>query len=199
MHIISTKELRKLFLGRGCEHRRALIECADQRSLSECDLTSDTLLMVFFTCEFSRLAAGGKSLGLLVLCAAIFLVVQDATGVLLAKAFGVHPGYGLFAGSVSLAGGHRNGDRLGERRRGRRTAGCCVGWHRVCHFRFDRRRSRWWTCRGDFDPPTQALPNWRSEHHNQRFVRAKRRVGVFTAAGTEPDAGMALLPLRLPT
>ena len=76
------------------------------------DLTiRDTLLMVFFTtigisAKFSRLAAGGKSLGLLVLCAAIFLVVQDATGVLLAKAFGVHPGYGLFAGSVSLAGGH---------------------------------------------------------------------------------------------
>ena len=76
------------------------------------DLTiRDTLLMVFFTtigisAKISRLAAGGKSLGLLVLCAAIFLVVQDATGVLLAKAFGVHPGYGLFAGSVSLAGGH---------------------------------------------------------------------------------------------
>jgi ESS family glutamate:Na+ symporter len=76
------------------------------------DLTiRDTLLMVFFTtigisAKFSRLAAGGKSLGLLVICAATFLVVQDATGVLLAKAFGVHPGYGLFAGSVSLAGGH---------------------------------------------------------------------------------------------
>ena len=71
----------------------------------------DTLLMVFFTtigisAKFSRLAAGGKSLGLLVICAAIFLVLQDVTGVLLAKVFGVHPGYGLFAGSVSLAGGH---------------------------------------------------------------------------------------------
>lgn len=71
----------------------------------------DTLLMVFFTtigvsAKFSRLAAGGKALGLLVVCAAVFLVVQDITGVLLASAFGAHPGYGLFAGSVSLAGGH---------------------------------------------------------------------------------------------
>ena len=71
----------------------------------------DVLLMVFFTtigtsAKFSRLAAGGKALGILVVCAGIFLLVQDATGVLLAKAFGVHPGYGLFAGSVSLAGGH---------------------------------------------------------------------------------------------
>ena len=71
----------------------------------------DTLLMVFFTtigisAKFSRLKAGGKALGVLVICAALFLVIQNVTGVLLATAFGVHPGYGLFAGSVSLAGGH---------------------------------------------------------------------------------------------
>jgi ESS family glutamate:Na+ symporter len=71
----------------------------------------DTLLMVFFatigvSAKFSRLAAGGKSLGVMVVCAGVFLVVQDFTGVLLARAFGAHPGYGLLAGSVSLAGGH---------------------------------------------------------------------------------------------
>lgn len=71
----------------------------------------DTLLMVFFTtigtsAKFSRLKVGGKALGILVICAAIFLLIQNGTGVLLAKAFGVHPGYGLFSGSVSLAGGH---------------------------------------------------------------------------------------------
>ena len=71
----------------------------------------DTLLMVFFTtigisAKFSRLKEGGRALAILVLCAAIFLFVQDVTGVLLAKAFDVHPAYGLFAGSVSLAGGH---------------------------------------------------------------------------------------------
>ena len=71
----------------------------------------DVLLMVFFTtigtsAKFSRLATGGKALGILVVCAGLFLLVQNGTGVLLAKAFGVHPGYGLFAGSVSFAGGH---------------------------------------------------------------------------------------------
>jgi ESS family glutamate:Na+ symporter len=71
----------------------------------------DTLLMVFFTtigvsAKFSRLKEGGKALGTLVLCAAVFLVVQNVTGVLLAEALGTHPGYGVFAGSVSLAGGH---------------------------------------------------------------------------------------------
>lgn len=71
----------------------------------------DILLMVFFTtigisAKLSRLVAGGKALVVLVICAAVFLLLQDVTGVLLAKAFGAHPGYGLFAGSVSLAGGH---------------------------------------------------------------------------------------------
>ena len=71
----------------------------------------DVLLMVFFTtigtsATFSRLATGGKALGILVVCAGLFLLVQNGTGVLLAMAFGVHPGYGLFAGSISFAGGH---------------------------------------------------------------------------------------------
>ena len=71
----------------------------------------DTLLMVFFTtigisAKFARLKAGGKALGILVVCAAVFLLVQNVTGVLLARSFGVHPAYGLFSGSVSFAGGH---------------------------------------------------------------------------------------------
>ncbi|MEW4486868.1 sodium/glutamate symporter [Thalassoglobus sp. JC818] len=71
----------------------------------------DTLLMVFFTtigisAKFGRLAAGGKSLGVMVICAGVFLVIQDFVGVMVMKAIGSHPAYGLFAGSVSLAGGH---------------------------------------------------------------------------------------------
>jgi ESS family glutamate:Na+ symporter len=71
----------------------------------------DALLLVFFStiglnAKFRMLAAGGRSLAILVVAAALFLVVQNTTGVLLAVAFDAHPGYGLFAGSVSLAGGH---------------------------------------------------------------------------------------------
>ncbi|HIG30354.1 MAG TPA: sodium/glutamate symporter [Verrucomicrobiales bacterium] len=71
----------------------------------------DVLLLTFFstiglTAKFSRLKSGGKPLGILVGCAAVFLVVQNLTGVLLALGLGSHPGYGLFAGSVSFAGGH---------------------------------------------------------------------------------------------
>ena len=71
----------------------------------------DTLLLVFFTtigisAKFSRLKAGGRALGVLTFCAFVFLIIQDVTGVLLVKLFGEHPALGLFAGSMSLAGGH---------------------------------------------------------------------------------------------
>jgi len=69
------------------------------------------LLLVFFStiglsAKLRLLAEGGKALAILLLVAAIFLVFQDLTGVLLALLMDVHPAYGLFGGSVSLAGGH---------------------------------------------------------------------------------------------
>lgn len=71
----------------------------------------DALLLVFFStvglsAKLRTLASGGKALGLLVMVAAIFLVIQDATGIALAMLLDAHPGYGLLAGSVSFAGGH---------------------------------------------------------------------------------------------
>lgn len=71
----------------------------------------DALLLAFFStiglsAKMARLRSGGKPLGILVVCAAVFLFVQNATGVLLNLAMGVHPAYGVFAGSASFAGGH---------------------------------------------------------------------------------------------
>ena len=71
----------------------------------------DLLLLVFFStiglsAKLRTLAAGGKALAILILVAAVFLVIQDVTGVTLAMILGAHPGYGLMAGSVSFAGGH---------------------------------------------------------------------------------------------
>lgn len=79
----------------------------------------DALLLVFFStiglnARFKLLIAGGKALAVLVVLAGIFLVIQDITGVALALAFDAHPGYGLFAGSVSLAGGHGTAIAWGE-------------------------------------------------------------------------------------
>ena len=71
----------------------------------------DLLLLSFFstiglTAKLRLLKEGGKALAVLLAAAAVLLVLQDTTGVLLAMAFGAHPGYGLFGGSISLAGGH---------------------------------------------------------------------------------------------
>lgn len=71
----------------------------------------DELLLVFFStiglnAKLRTLAAGGTALVTMVIVAALLLVLQDSTGVLLAMAFGAHPGYGLMGGSISLAGGH---------------------------------------------------------------------------------------------
>jgi ESS family glutamate:Na+ symporter len=71
----------------------------------------DLLLLVFFStiglsAKFQLLKEGGESLAVLLMVAAVFLVVQDFTGVLLAKLMGVHPAYGLFGGSISFAGGY---------------------------------------------------------------------------------------------
>lgn len=71
----------------------------------------DLLLLAFFStiglsAKLGTLAAGGRALVLLTLATGVFLVVQDITGIGVARAFGAHPGYGVIAGSVSFAGGH---------------------------------------------------------------------------------------------
>ncbi len=71
----------------------------------------DLLLLVFFSSvglssRLSQLARGGKALAILVLVAAVFLVMQNIIGVGFALLAGAPFGYGLMAGSVSLAGGH---------------------------------------------------------------------------------------------
>ena len=71
----------------------------------------DTLLLVFFStvglsAKFSRLAAGGRALVVLLTITIFFLLAQNVGGVLVALAFGADARYGLLAGSISFAGGH---------------------------------------------------------------------------------------------
>jgi ESS family glutamate:Na+ symporter len=76
------------------------------------DLALRDLLLLFFfstiglSAKLRLLAEGGKTIAILILVAAGMLVLQNVTGVGLALLFGGHPGYGLFAGSISFAGGH---------------------------------------------------------------------------------------------
>jgi ESS family glutamate:Na+ symporter len=71
----------------------------------------DLLLLFFFTtiglsAKLRFLAEGGKTIALLIVVAAVMLALQNIAGVGMAMLFGGHPAYGLFAGSVSFAGGH---------------------------------------------------------------------------------------------
>jgi ESS family glutamate:Na+ symporter len=76
------------------------------------DLALRDLLLLFFfstiglSAKLRLLAEGGKTIVILVFVAGAMLMLQNAAGVGLVSLFGGHPAYGLFAGSVSFAGGH---------------------------------------------------------------------------------------------
>ena len=79
----------------------------------------DQLLLVFFTtiglsAKLNVLKSGGRALAVMVGIAAVFLVLQDVTGVGLVSLMGAHPAYGLFGGSISFAGGYGTAIAWGE-------------------------------------------------------------------------------------
>ena len=71
----------------------------------------DILLVYFFVtiginARIADLKAGGRPLVILLLAVTIFLLVQNAAGVLVASWLGLPPAIGVLAGSVSMLGGH---------------------------------------------------------------------------------------------
>ena len=71
----------------------------------------DELLIAFFTTiglssRFETLLKGGAQLGILLLLAVIYLLIQNGTGVLVATLAGFDQLMGVIGGSVSLSGGH---------------------------------------------------------------------------------------------
>jgi ESS family glutamate:Na+ symporter len=70
----------------------------------------DVLLLVFFvtiglSAKLSALRAGGRPLALLCAVTVLLLVLQNLTGLAVARLFGAHPFVGLLAGSISFVGG----------------------------------------------------------------------------------------------
>jgi len=68
-------------------------------------------LLVFFTtigfsASFDLLKKGGLGVVLFLICALMVVVLQNFVGVGLATILGIHPLFGLAAGSVALTGGH---------------------------------------------------------------------------------------------
>ena len=73
-----------------------------------------TMMLVFFTsiglsANFSRLIKGGKPLIVFLFVAGLLIICQNVIGVVGSLALGIHPAYGLLAGSVTLTGGHGTG------------------------------------------------------------------------------------------
>lgn len=71
----------------------------------------DVLLVYFFTtiginARVGDLKAGGRPLVILLVCVAVFLVLQNAVGIGAAVLLGVGPEIGLLTSGVSLVGGH---------------------------------------------------------------------------------------------
>jgi len=77
------------------------------------------LLLTFFStiglsAKMSALASGGRALVILLVFAITLLIFQDLAGIGIAIASDAHPAYGLFAGSISFAGGHGTAIAWGE-------------------------------------------------------------------------------------
>ncbi len=71
----------------------------------------DLFLMIFFctvgmSAKFGLLVSGGKTLLKLIAVMIVFLIIQNATGVIVAKIIDAPLINGLIAGSITLAGGH---------------------------------------------------------------------------------------------
>ncbi|HEU4350562.1 MAG TPA: sodium/glutamate symporter [Burkholderiales bacterium] len=83
----------------------------------------DSLLLMFFTtiglaADARMLKRGGIKLVVFLAISAVLIVVQNVVGIAAALALDLHPVIGMFAGSITLVGGHGTGaayaGRLGE-------------------------------------------------------------------------------------
>lgn len=86
----------------------------------EFDTTLQVPLMIaFFTtvglgASLALLKVGGPQVALFWAVASTLAVIQDAVGIALSKALGVHPFVGLIAGSITMTGGHATGAAFGK-------------------------------------------------------------------------------------
>ena len=92
-----------------------LISRRSDITLFQFDTTLQSPLMIaFFTtigfgASFSLLRIGGPQVLLFFIIATVFAVLQNVIGILLAMPFGLHPLFGVLAGSVTLTGGPATG------------------------------------------------------------------------------------------
>ncbi|QJR14317.1 sodium/glutamate symporter [Usitatibacter palustris] len=79
-----------------------------------------TLLLMFFagvgmSADLRLLKQGGKALAIFLVVLFPFILLQNVTGIFVAKALDLHPLYGIIVGSITLVGGHGTGAAYAER------------------------------------------------------------------------------------
>ena len=79
-----------------------------------------TLLLMFFagvglSADLRLLKQGGKALAIFLIILFPFIVLQNMTGLVVAKLLDLHPLFGVIVGSITLVGGHGTGAAYAER------------------------------------------------------------------------------------
>jgi ESS family glutamate:Na+ symporter len=178
----------------------------------------DELLIAFFTTiglssRFSTLLKGGSQLGILLVLAVVYLMIQNGTGVLAATLAGYDQLVGVIGGSVSLSGGHGTAIAWTEVFRddyGIELAGeigiACATFGLVLGGLLGGPLARFLIERHKLEPDSDALQTVGVEHGDEMIsidynsmMRATLVIFVAIGIGIQIDMGLEYMGVQLPT
>ena len=176
------------------------------------------LLIAFFTTiglssRFSTLLKGGKQLGILLVLAVVYLMIQNGTGVLAATLAGYDQLVGVIGGSVSLSGGHGTAiawtpvfrDDYGIQLAGEIGIACAT-FGLILGGLLGGPLARFLIERHKLEPDSDALQTVGVEHEHEMIsidynsmMRTTLVVFVAIGIGTQIDTGLEYMGVQLPT
>ena len=178
----------------------------------------DELLIAFFTTiglssRLSTLLKGGAQLGILLVLAVVYLVIQNGTGVLAATLAGYDQLVGVIGGSVSLSGGHGTAiawtpvfrDDYGIQLAGEIGIACAT-FGLILGGLLGGPLARFLIERHKLEPDSDALQTVGVEHEHEvisvdynSMLRTTLVVFVSIGIGIHIDMGLDYLGVQLPT
>ena len=179
----------------------------------------DELLIAFFTTiglssRLSTLLKGGAQLGILLVLAVVYLLIQNGTGVLAATLAGYDQLVGVIGGSVSLSGGHGTAiawTPLFRDDYGIQLAGeigiACATFGLILGGLLGGPLARFLIERHKLEPDSDALQTVGVEHEHEEVIsveynsmlRTTLVVFVAIGIGIHIDMGLDYLGVQLPT
>ena len=179
------------------------------------------LLIAFFTTiglssRFSTLLKGGSQLGILLVLAVVYLMIQNGTGVLAATLAGYDQLVGVIGGSVSLSGGHGTAIAWTDRYSGMITASslageigiACATFGLVLGGLLGGPLARFLIKRHKLEPDSDAVQTVGVEYEHEHemisidynsMMRATLVVFVAIGIGVQIDMGLEYMGVQLPT